>query len=69
MCKEERENLQEAADLLTSVTEKCKKLVLYMKKKKDKENVKRLVDGFNPKKIMETLPTSEYMHSENKERN
>ena len=33
----------------------------------DKENVKRLVDGFNPKKIMETLPTSEYTaYSENK---
>lgn len=67
-CVRERENLQEAADLLASVTEKCKKLVLYMKEKyPDKENVKRLVDGFNPKKIMETLPTSEYTaYSENK---
>ena len=67
-CVRERENLQEAADLLASVTEKCKKLVLYMKEKHpDKENVKRLVDGFNPKKIMETLPTSEYTaYSENK---
>jgi hypothetical protein len=31
------------------------------------ENVLRLVKGFNPKKIMETLPTSEYTaYSENK---
>ena len=67
-CVRERENLQEAADLLANVTEKCKKLVEYMKEKHpDKENVKRLVDGFNPKKIMETLPTSEYTaYSENK---
>ena len=67
-CVRERENVQEAADLLANVTEKCKKLVEYMKEKyPDKENVKRLVDGFNPKKIMETLPTSEYTaYSENK---
>ena len=33
----------------------------------DKDNVKRLVDGFNPKKIMETLPTSKFTaYSENK---
>jgi hypothetical protein len=33
----------------------------------DKENVIRLVKGYNPKKIMETLPTSEYTaYSENK---
>ena len=33
----------------------------------DKDNVKRLVDGFNPQKVMETLPTSSYTaYSENK---
>jgi hypothetical protein len=31
------------------------------------ESVKRLVEGFNPKKIMETLPTSQFTaYSENK---
>lgn len=67
-CVRERGNIQKAADLLAKVTEKCKRLVNYMKEKyPDKENVKRLVDGYNPKKIMETLPTSEYTaYSENK---
>jgi hypothetical protein len=67
-CVREREKLQEAADLLASVTEKCKNLVKYLEKKfPDKANVRRLVNGFNPKKIMETLPTSGYTaYSENK---
>jgi hypothetical protein len=67
-CVREREKLQEAADLLASVTEKCKNLVKYLEKKfPEKDNVKRLVNGFNPKKIMETLPTSGYTaYSENK---
>jgi hypothetical protein len=67
-CVREREKLQEAADLLASVTEKCKNLVKYIEKKfPDKANVRRLVNGFNPKKIMETLPTSGYTaYSENK---
>lgn len=67
-CVRERDNLNEAADLLAKVTEKCKKLVKYMDEKHgDKENVIRLVKGYNPKKIMETLPTSEYTaYSENK---
>ena len=67
-CVRERDNLNEAADLLAGVTEKCKKLVKYMDDKhNDKENVIRLVNGYNPKKVMETLPTSEYTaYSENK---
>lgn len=67
-CVREREKLQEAADLLALVTEKCKNLVKYVEKKHpNKDNVKRLVNGFNPKKIMETLPTSGYTaYSENK---
>jgi uncharacterized pyridoxamine 5'-phosphate oxidase family protein len=67
-CVREREKVQEAADLLALVTEKCKKLVKYIEQKHpNKENVKRLVSGFNPKKIMETLPTSGYTaYSENK---
>ena len=67
-CVRDRENLQEAADLLAKTTDKCKKLVNYVENKyPDQENVKRLASGYNPKKVMETLPTSEYTaYSENK---
>ena len=67
-CVREREMLQSAVDLLATVTEKCRQLVKYVGEKYPKqENVKRLVSGFNPKKVMETLPTSEYTaYSENK---
>jgi hypothetical protein len=67
-CVRERDQLTKAADLLAKVSDKCRKLVQYMAKKHpNNESVKRLVNGFNPKKIMETLPTSEYTaYSENK---
>lgn len=67
-CVRERAKIQEAADLLATVTKKCKELVDYVGQKyPDQDNVKRLVDGFHPNKIMETLPTSEYTaYSENK---
>lgn len=67
-CVREREKLTLAADLLANVTQKCKKLVLYCSKKHpDNEDVQRLMQKFNPKKITETLPTSEYTaYSENK---
>jgi hypothetical protein len=67
-CVRERKKLKAAADLLATVTEKCKALVKYMgQKHPDKDNVKRLVSGFNPKKVSETLPTSTYTaYSENK---
>jgi hypothetical protein len=67
-CVRERARIKEAADLLATVTNKCKSLVKYMEENHgDDENVKRLVSGFNPNKIMETLPTSSYTaYSENK---
>ena len=67
-CVRERSQVQNAVDLLATVTKKCKQLVAYMNDKyPDEERVKRLVDGFNPKKIMETLPTSQFTaYSENK---
>ena len=67
-CVRERAKLQEAADLLAKTTDKCKKLVEYVAQKHpDNEAVKRLEKGYNPKKIVETLPTSEYTaYSENK---
>ena len=70
-CVRERKDVQAASDLLASITEKMKVLVKYLDEKyggdPTKENVKRLVKKFNPKKIVETLPTSEYTaYSENK---
>merc|ERR1711871_761337 len=67
-CVRERDQVQKAADLLARITQKCKKLVDYVDKKyPEKENIRRLVNGYNPQKIMETLPTSQYTaYSENK---
>lgn len=67
-CVRERDNVQKAADLLAKVTEKCKALVAYMGKKfPENPDVQRLVKKYNPLKVMETLPTSEYTaYSENK---
>jgi molybdopterin synthase catalytic subunit len=67
-CVRERAQLQDAADLLAKVTTKCKALVTYMgEKHPDDDRTQRLVSNFNPKKIMETLPTSSYTaYSENK---
>lgn len=67
-CVREREQLNQAADLLASVAKKCQKMVDYMKAKHpEDERVKKLVEGFNPQTISETLPTSELTaYSENK---
>jgi hypothetical protein len=67
-CVREREKLELAANLLASVTEKMKDMVKYMKEKHPKdERTIRLVEGFDPKSISETLPTSELTaYSENK---
>ena len=67
-CVRERLKLNLAADRLADVNIKMGKLVKVVAKKyPDKENIKRLVKGYNPKKIYETLPTSEYTaYSENK---
>jgi hypothetical protein len=67
-CVRERAKLELAANLLATVTGNCRKMVAYMKEKhSNDERVKRLIDGFNPKKISETLPTSELTaYSENK---
>ena len=49
-------------------TNKCKKVVGYANKEfPDRDNVKRLVKNFNPTKVKEILPTSEFTaYSENK---
>jgi hypothetical protein len=67
-CVRDRTKLELAANLLAEVSQKCKELVLYVGKKyPEDEDVMRLVKNFNPTKISETLPTSEYTaYSENK---
>lgn len=67
-CVRERNNVVRASNLLASTTMKLKQLVEHVKNEyPDRENVKRLVENFNPKTIKETLPTSEYTaYSENK---
>lgn len=67
-CVRERNKLQLVADLLARVTNKLKQLVKHMGETyPDRDNVKRMVKNFNPKKINETLPTSTHTaYSENK---
>lgn len=67
-CVRERNKMELAADLLAKVTQKMKDLVAYCGKKfPEDERVHRLIQKFNPTKISETLPTSEYTaYSENK---
>lgn len=67
-CVRERNKLTLAADKLANITNKLKKLVEHVKKEfPDRTNVKRLAEGFNPQKVSETLPTSEFTaFSENK---
>ena len=67
-CVRERNKLVLAADRLATVNQKMGKLVEHCKKTfPNRENVKRLCKGYNPKQIYETLPTSEYTaYSQNK---
>ena len=67
-CVRERKNMKKASDLIAKTAEKMKTLVSILEKKyKKNEVVTRLVKNFNPKKIVEILPTSEYTaYSENK---
>ena len=67
-CVRERSKLELAADKLAKVNQNMKSLVEHCKNNFDsEERIKRLTEGFNPKKITETLPTSEFTaYSENK---
>lgn len=67
-CVRERNKLELAADKLAQVNNNMKALVKHCSENfTNKDNVKRLTSGFNPEKICETLPTSEYTaYSENK---
>ena len=67
-CVRDRSKLELAADKLAHINNRMNELVSYLAKKyPDRDNVQRLVKGYNPQKIYETLPTSEYTaYSENK---
>lgn len=67
-CVRERSKLELAADRLAMVNKSMTELVKHCHEKyPDRELVKRLVNGYNPKQIYETLPTSEYTaYSQNK---
>lgn len=67
-CVRERQKMELAANLLADVTQKMSDAVNFIKEKypEDPRTI-RLVAGYNPKKISETLPTSELTaYSENK---
>jgi len=67
-CVREREKIEDAADRLAKVNEHLIALVEYcVKTYPSDERSKRLAKNFNPSKIVETLPTSEYTaYTENK---
>lgn len=67
-CVRERKNMKKASDLLAKTTENLGKIVKHLENSyPEQENVQFLVKNFNPKKIKEILPTSEYTaYSENK---
>ena len=67
-CVRDRNKLHLAADRLAEINIRMNKLVSHLGKKyPNNEAVKRLVNKYNPKKIYETLPTSEHTaYSENK---
>ena len=67
-CVRDRSKIQLSADLLAQVSVNMSKVVEYCKQNySDQNNVNRLVNNFNPKKIYETLPNSVHTaYSENK---
>jgi len=67
-CVRDRKNKEKTVNLLSTLTMKMKKMVKLMGKYYgEQENVKRLVENFNPTRIKETIPSSSLVaYSENK---
>jgi hypothetical protein len=60
-CVRESDRIQESVELLAEATERMKQMVNVLQEKYPKDKrVERLVNNFNPKRIVETLPTSEF---------
>ena len=67
-CVRERHKLELAADRLAHINSHMGDLVKHCNSKyPERGNVRRLANGYNPKEIYETLPTSQYTaYSQNK---
>ena len=69
-CVRDKENvdIEDSADTLAEVTNKCKKLVRHLNEVNPNSQITKLLNkGYNPKRIEEILPSSEHTaYSENK---
>ena len=60
-CVRDSDRIQESVELLAEATDRMKKIVKSIQQKfPEDERVKLLISNFNPRRIVETLPTSEY---------
>jgi hypothetical protein len=60
-CVRDSDRIQQSAELLAEVTNRMEKMVDFLHEKYPKDKrVERLVANFNPRRIVETLPTSEF---------
>lgn len=67
-CVRDKRNMKESAELLAEATDRMTKLVKHLDAAfPENEAIQRLVSGFDPKKISETLPNSKLVaYTENK---
>jgi hypothetical protein len=67
-CVRDSSLLKESVELLAEVNQRMQRMIAYLTKKYPTDlRVQRLSKNFNPNKIVETLPTSQYTaYSENK---
>jgi len=60
-CVRESDRIQESVELLAEATDRMTTMVKYMREKyPDDDRVLYLVNNYNPKRIVETLPTSQH---------
>jgi hypothetical protein len=60
-CVRDSDRIQESVELLSEATDKMKETIRTLKEKYPADKrVQRLIKNFNPHRIVETLPTSEY---------
>ena len=60
-CVRDSDRIQQSVELLSEATDKMKETVRTLKEKYPADKrIQRLVKNFNPHRIVETLPTSEY---------
>ena len=60
-CVRDSDRIQQSAELLAEATTRMTQIVDFLHEKYPKDKrVERLVANFNPRRIVETLPTSEF---------